>query len=225
MRSLCEAYQLGINIRNDLHETDIVTAFEDLKCPIDTIEDRYPAWHPAPFNFSRDGPRVHLYGDNGRLVRCIHSVTEATTGGGYCLWVQPHRPRSSRRRASLVSTDLTISSLAGGRTPPTRTPSFWSCRRSWGWSVVGLPKAQPVSSIGAARTTAHTVTPTSAQSNPRKPRSGAGRPAPSAPPRRFASTSNPPSRRESGRDQTRPLPCPPRPTRACSWGCQQLSAT
>jgi len=28
MRSLCEAYQFGIDIRNGLHETDLVTALE-----------------------------------------------------------------------------------------------------------------------------------------------------------------------------------------------------
>jgi len=30
MRSLCEAYQLGITIRNELKESDLVTAFENL---------------------------------------------------------------------------------------------------------------------------------------------------------------------------------------------------
>jgi len=51
MRYLCEAYQLGISIRNDLHDTDLVTAFEQLDHSIDTIEDGYPAWHPAPLSF------------------------------------------------------------------------------------------------------------------------------------------------------------------------------
>lgn len=51
MRYLCEAYQLGIAIRNDLKEYDLVTAFEDLDHSIDAIEDGYPAWHPAPLSF------------------------------------------------------------------------------------------------------------------------------------------------------------------------------
>ncbi|WP_049990589.1 transposase [Natrinema salifodinae] len=48
---LCEAYQLGITIRNELQHTDLVTAFENLDQSIDAIEDGYPAWHPAPLSF------------------------------------------------------------------------------------------------------------------------------------------------------------------------------
>jgi len=48
---LCEAYKLGIAIRNDLQHTDLVTAFENLDHSIDSIEDGYPAWHPAPLSF------------------------------------------------------------------------------------------------------------------------------------------------------------------------------
>ncbi|WP_096396404.1 transposase [Halorubrum trapanicum] len=51
MRYLCEAYQLGIAIRNDLHDTDLATAFENIDHSIDAIEDGYPAWHPAPLSF------------------------------------------------------------------------------------------------------------------------------------------------------------------------------
>nr|WP_246049107.1 transposase [Natronomonas salsuginis] len=51
MRYLCEAYQIGIAIRNNLPETDLVTAFERLDQSIDAIEDEYPAWHPAPLSF------------------------------------------------------------------------------------------------------------------------------------------------------------------------------
>jgi len=51
MRSLCEAYQLRIIIRNKLRETNLVTAFENLDHSIDSIEDGYPAWHPAPLSF------------------------------------------------------------------------------------------------------------------------------------------------------------------------------
>jgi len=51
MRYLCEAYQIGIAIRNDLHESDLVTAFENLDHSIDSIEDGYPAWHPSPLSF------------------------------------------------------------------------------------------------------------------------------------------------------------------------------
>lgn len=51
MLSLCEAYQLGITIRNELKETDLVTTFENLNHSIDAIEDGYPAWHPAPLSF------------------------------------------------------------------------------------------------------------------------------------------------------------------------------
>ena len=50
-RYLCEAYQLGIAIRNDLYESDLVTAFENLDHSIDSVEDGYPAWHPAPLSF------------------------------------------------------------------------------------------------------------------------------------------------------------------------------
>lgn len=51
MRYLCEAYQLGIAIRTNLDESDLVTAFENLDRSIDEIEDGYPAWHPAPLSF------------------------------------------------------------------------------------------------------------------------------------------------------------------------------
>jgi hypothetical protein len=51
MRYLCEAYQLGIAIRNDLHNTSLVTAFKNLDKSIDSINDGYPAWHPAPLSF------------------------------------------------------------------------------------------------------------------------------------------------------------------------------
>jgi len=51
MRSLCEAYQFGIAIRNELGGSDLVTAFETLDHSIDAIEDEYPAWHPAPLSF------------------------------------------------------------------------------------------------------------------------------------------------------------------------------
>ncbi|PHQ39057.1 transposase [Halorubrum persicum] len=51
MRSLCEAYQLGITIRNELKNADLVTAAEDLDHSLDAIEDGYPAWHPAPLSF------------------------------------------------------------------------------------------------------------------------------------------------------------------------------
>ena len=51
MRYLCEAYQIRIAIRNDLYESDLATAFENIDHSIDAIEDGYPAWHPAPFSF------------------------------------------------------------------------------------------------------------------------------------------------------------------------------
>lgn len=51
MRSLCEAYQLGITIRNELKNADLVTAVEDLEHSLDAIEDEYPAWHPTPLSF------------------------------------------------------------------------------------------------------------------------------------------------------------------------------
>ena len=51
MQSLCEAYQFGIDIRNALREADLVTAFENLERSINTLEDGYPAWHPAPLSF------------------------------------------------------------------------------------------------------------------------------------------------------------------------------
>jgi len=38
MRSLCEAYQLGIIIRNKLRETNLVTAFENLDHSIDRLK-------------------------------------------------------------------------------------------------------------------------------------------------------------------------------------------
>ena len=51
LQSLCEVYQLGITIRDKLKETDLITVFEDFDHTIDAIEDRYPAWHPAPLSF------------------------------------------------------------------------------------------------------------------------------------------------------------------------------
>ena len=50
-RSLCEAYQLGIAIRNELEGLDLVTVFESLDHSTDAIEDGYPAWYPAPLCF------------------------------------------------------------------------------------------------------------------------------------------------------------------------------
>jgi len=51
MRYLCEAYQIGIALRNDLDNSDLVTAFENLNHSIDSVEDGYPTWHPAPLSF------------------------------------------------------------------------------------------------------------------------------------------------------------------------------
>jgi hypothetical protein len=51
MRYLCEAYQIGITIRNELDDTDLITTFENLDHSIDSVTDSYPAWHPAPFSF------------------------------------------------------------------------------------------------------------------------------------------------------------------------------
>ena len=51
MRHLCEAYQLGIAIRNELDESALVAIFENFDCLIDEIEDGCPAWHPAPLSF------------------------------------------------------------------------------------------------------------------------------------------------------------------------------
>lgn len=51
MRYLCEAYQLGIVVRNELQHTDLVTAVENLDHSVDSIEDGYPSWHPAPLSF------------------------------------------------------------------------------------------------------------------------------------------------------------------------------
>ncbi|WP_423746727.1 transposase [Haladaptatus sp. SPP-AMP-3] len=51
MRYLCEAYQLGIAIRDDLQVTDLLTAFEKLDQSVETIHDGYPAWHPGPLSF------------------------------------------------------------------------------------------------------------------------------------------------------------------------------
>ena len=51
LQSLCEAYQLGITIRDKLKETDLITVFEDFDHTIDAIDDGYPAWHPAPLSF------------------------------------------------------------------------------------------------------------------------------------------------------------------------------
>jgi len=50
MRYLCEAYQLGLTIRNHLDTSDLVTVFEDLDHSITEIEDEYPSWHPAPLS-------------------------------------------------------------------------------------------------------------------------------------------------------------------------------
>jgi hypothetical protein len=51
MRSLCEAYQLGISVRTDLTHSDLLTAVEQVGHSIDAIDDGYPAWHPAPLSF------------------------------------------------------------------------------------------------------------------------------------------------------------------------------
>jgi len=50
MRS-CAKRTSSIIIRNKLRETNLVTAFENLDHSIDSIEDGYPAWHPAPLSF------------------------------------------------------------------------------------------------------------------------------------------------------------------------------
>jgi len=51
MRYLCEAYQPGITIRNNLRHTNLVTTFEQIEHPLDVIQDAYPGWHPAPSSF------------------------------------------------------------------------------------------------------------------------------------------------------------------------------
>lgn len=51
MRHLYEAYQLGINIRNNFYQTDLVTIIEQVNHSFDAIEDGYPDWHPAPLSF------------------------------------------------------------------------------------------------------------------------------------------------------------------------------
>jgi len=47
----CAKRTSSIIIRNKLRETNLVTAFENLDHSIDSIEDGYPAWHPAPLSF------------------------------------------------------------------------------------------------------------------------------------------------------------------------------
>jgi hypothetical protein len=51
MRYLCEAYQLGLAIRNKLEESDLVTVLDNIDHSMNEIEDGYPAWHPAPLSF------------------------------------------------------------------------------------------------------------------------------------------------------------------------------
>ncbi|PSP98204.1 transposase, partial [Halobacteriales archaeon QS_4_70_19] len=51
MRSLCEAYRLGISIRSNLTRSDLLTAVEQVDHSIEAIDDGYPAWHPAPLSF------------------------------------------------------------------------------------------------------------------------------------------------------------------------------
>jgi hypothetical protein len=51
MRSLCEAYQLGISIRTKLTRSDLLTAVEQIDHSTDGIKGGYPAWHPAPLSF------------------------------------------------------------------------------------------------------------------------------------------------------------------------------
>jgi hypothetical protein len=55
MRYLCEAYQLGITIRNNLHHTNLVIPFEQIEHPLDAIQDGYLCWHPAPSSFRSMG--------------------------------------------------------------------------------------------------------------------------------------------------------------------------
>jgi hypothetical protein len=63
-----EAYQLGLDIRNNLGESDLVTAFENVDHSINEIEDGYPAWHPAPLSF-RAMIFSFVHGDHRRLLR------------------------------------------------------------------------------------------------------------------------------------------------------------
>ncbi|MFB6235011.1 MAG: transposase [Halopenitus sp.] len=88
MHYLCEAYQLGITIRNDLHDTDLVTAFENLDHSIDSIEDGYPAWHPAPLSFRAmvlSFIFMEITGDSSAaFTRRLKRQPEVITPLGFC---------------------------------------------------------------------------------------------------------------------------------------------
>ncbi|WP_136718344.1 transposase [Halorientalis salina] len=49
---LTEAYSVGITLRERLRDgTSLTCALNSLDVPSDTLDDRYPAWHPAPYSF------------------------------------------------------------------------------------------------------------------------------------------------------------------------------
>jgi hypothetical protein len=51
-RRLTDAYSVGITLRERLRkETSLTRAVASLDGPFDTLEDRYPVWHPAPYSF------------------------------------------------------------------------------------------------------------------------------------------------------------------------------
>lgn len=50
-RRLTDAYSVGITLRDRLRDgTSPTRAVASLNGPFDTLEARYPAWHPAPYS-------------------------------------------------------------------------------------------------------------------------------------------------------------------------------
>jgi len=51
-RRLTDAYTVGITLREHLRDGSSLTpALNSLDGPFDTLDDRYPDWHPAPYSF------------------------------------------------------------------------------------------------------------------------------------------------------------------------------
>ena len=51
-RRLTDAFVAALELRKHLREgTDFCAALTDLELQIETLEDGYPEWHPAPYSF------------------------------------------------------------------------------------------------------------------------------------------------------------------------------
>ncbi|RXK47834.1 transposase [Halorientalis pallida] len=76
-RWIMQAYIVGIALRNDLREgTSLCAAIQSIDGPFETLDDRYPGWHPAPYSF-QGMVRLFLYREiTGKSYRTLGQYPE-----------------------------------------------------------------------------------------------------------------------------------------------------